>query len=65
MEIIIFAALFSGGIALWAKAWGRNPLGWFALSFILSPLISAIALLVVGKTIEKRAEEQQKINSHT
>jgi hypothetical protein len=50
-------------VGFWANAWGRNGWLWGIAAFIFSPLITSIILLIVGKTIEKKAEEVNKLNS--
>lgn len=57
MEIVIFLIIFSVGIGYWANFLGRNGVGWGVGALLLSPLLCAIILLVIGKTIEKKAEE--------
>jgi putative effector of murein hydrolase len=57
MDIIFFLILFSVVIGWWANYLGRNIIGWFLCSLLISPLITAIILLIIGKTIEKKAEE--------
>ena len=51
--VLIFAVLFAVGLYRWAEAWGRN--GWIfaACSLFLSPLISGVILLVMGRAKEK------------
>lgn len=49
MEIFIFWFIFAIIVAVWAGNWGRSGFGYFLLSVILSPLLSAIILLVSGK----------------
>ena len=62
--IILFLA-FSVGVGMWANSWGRNGWGWGIAAAFFSPLLTAIVLLFAGKTIEKKAEEQNKINELT
>jgi phosphate/sulfate permease len=61
MEILILAVVFSVLIGFWANAWGRDAIIWFVISAIISPLLSGIILLIIGKTIEKKAEEQRAL----
>jgi hypothetical protein len=35
-------------IGMWAGSKGRSSLGWFFISLITTPLIGAVALLIVG-----------------
>ena len=49
-EILVFIflwAVFSAFVAMIANARGRNQLGWFAISFLLSPLIGFIAVVLM------------------
>lgn len=62
MEILIFLAIFSVAIGVWANSWGRNGWLWGVCAFLLSPLLVGIALLISGKTIEKKAEEANALN---
>jgi len=51
MMTLLVGLLFAAGCAWWAKEWGRSP--WvFGLIGLLSPMISAIALLIVGRNKE-------------
>ena len=49
MEIFIFWFIFAIIVAVWAGNWGRSGFGYFILSVILSPLLSAFILLISGK----------------
>jgi len=52
MEIIFIltiAVLFNAMIGNWARNWGRSFLGFFLLGIVVSPLISAAVLLIMGK----------------
>ena len=49
MEIFIFWFVFSFIVAAWAGNWGRSGFGFFILSVILSPILSAFILLLKGK----------------
>ncbi len=47
------------GVAVWAERWNRSSFAWFGISFIFSPLIGAVCLLIAGlegKTCPKCAE---------
>lgn len=61
MEIIIFLIIFAAGVGFWANAWGRNGWAWGIIAGLLSPLLVGIALLIAGKTVEKKAEEAKRI----
>ncbi len=54
--VIIILAAMSGGIGYWANNWGRNGLGWFGCALLLSPLLTGIVLLFMGRSDELRAE---------
>jgi len=49
MEILIFLIFWSALIAYWANSWGRNGWIWFVVSLVISPVITAIVLLIMGK----------------
>ncbi len=61
MEVLFFLLIFSFGVGYWANSWGRNGWGWGIVAFILSPLLVGIALLIAGKSVEKKAEEAKRI----
>ena len=61
MEIFFFLIFFAALCGVWANNQGRNGLGWGVAALLISPLIVALILLVKGKTLEKKAEEQKKI----
>jgi hypothetical protein len=46
---IIFLIIFSALIGYWANNWGRNGWLWFFIALLISPLITAIILLVMGR----------------
>lgn len=48
MELLLFWLLLAAGIGYWASQRGRSGVGWFLLSLLLSPLIGAIGLAIVG-----------------
>jgi hypothetical protein len=48
LTLLLINILFAALIAHWADSWGRNKWGWF-FGGLLSPLIAAIILLIVGK----------------
>jgi len=54
MEVLIFSLIFSIMIGVWADRLDRNGFGWFALALLISPLITALILLVVGKDTETK-----------
>ncbi len=49
MEIFIGWLVFSVVVAVAASSRGRSGFGWFLLSFILSPLLAIILVLVLPK----------------
>ena len=49
VEIIVMYVLFVVGIAWWANQWDRSAGGWGLLALLISPLIAAIGLAVVGR----------------
>ena len=40
-----------------AGSFGRSSVGWFLLSLLISPVLAGIALLLVGKTMFRKAQE--------
>jgi sugar phosphate permease len=61
MDIIIVFIIFSALIGYWANNWGRNGWLWFFIALLISPLITAIILLIVGRDKETAIEaEAQK-----
>jgi uncharacterized membrane protein YcjF (UPF0283 family) len=62
VEIILLLIIFSVAVGYWADAWGRNGWAWGIVAVLISPLLTAIALLIVGKTIEKKAQEIKLMN---
>ncbi len=52
MELVLLWLVFVGVVAWWASAWGRS-VGWAVVgSLVLSPLIWAVVLLVLGRNTE-------------
>jgi len=49
MEVGFFWVAFTVAVAVWASKWGRNPIGWFALAFLISPLLAGIFLAIAGE----------------
>jgi hypothetical protein len=43
-------------IGWWANQWGRDWVLWGALAFLLSPIIAAVALAVIGEDQEATYE---------
>lgn len=63
MEILLIWAIFCILIGVWANSYGRNGWLWGLIAAIISPLITGVILLIVGKSIEKKAEELNKLSS--
>ncbi len=65
MDILIFLLLLSGLVGYWANTLGRNGWVWFFVALLISPLITAIILLIIGKeketAIEAEAQKQAAI----
>lgn len=54
----IIGSIFVG---IFADRYGRNGVIWFLISLLLSPLLSVLIILLIGKDSENVAK--QKINS--
>lgn len=65
ITLFVYTVIFSLPIAVWAHYWGRNVSLWFIFSMFFSPIIAAIILAVTGKSIEKKAEEINKLKELT
>ena len=68
-EIIVLVAVvawiaLSFLVAARAKAYGRAPLGWFAISVILTPLV-AFGVLLVSLARQQQADQQEKNDGPT
>jgi len=59
---LIFFAAFCYGIYKWAESKGRNAALFTIAAVLVSPLVVGIILLFVPKTLEKQAEEANKLN---
>ena len=64
---LVIWALLSGGIAAFADSRGRSGVGFFLLSFLLSPLLGLIVVLVMSnlsaeeeKALTRRREEESR-----
>ena len=53
MEIFIFWILFSFAVILLANRFDRSGVGWFLISLVVSPLIAAIFLVIIGHAGKK------------
>lgn len=54
--------LFSVGVGVLAGSWGRSGIGWFLLALLLSPLLSVLALLVVGRHEDGSGSEGSSVS---
>lgn len=64
MDILIFLVIFSALIGYWANNWGRNGWLWFVVAVLISPLITAIILLVMGRDgTAKEAKDAEAIEA--
>lgn len=50
--VLVFAFGFCVLIGIWANSWGRNGWGWGILAAFITPLITAIALLIMGRATD-------------
>ena len=50
--VLVFALGFCVLIGIWANNWGRNGWGWGITAAIITPLITAIALLIMGRATD-------------
>lgn len=66
MEVLFFWVAFTCLITYWAVTWDRSGIGFFCLSFFLSPLIAVLLLLIMGrkgKTCPKCGETDIRPNA--
>jgi hypothetical protein len=64
MDIILMAVVFSALVGYWANNWGRNGWLWFLAAILISPLITAIILLVMGRDgTAKEAKDAEAIEA--
>ena len=64
MDILIFLVIFSALIGYWANNWGRNGWLWFVIAVLISPLITAIILLFMGRDgTAKEAKDAEAIEA--
>lgn len=59
MEILVIWLIFAILVGLWANSRGRSGIGFGAISFVGSPVLAGIILLVI-KDLKKVAEEEAK-----
>lgn len=64
MEVVVFILIwivFACGVGLWADSRGRSVVGFFCLSFLTSPILAGIVLLIMSdKNEEARKEKEQE-----
>jgi len=58
MDIIILLVIFSALIGYWANNYGRNGWLWFLIALLISPLITAIILLFMGRDGDAKAKKE-------
>ena len=64
MDILIFLVIFSALIGYWANNWGRNGWLWFVIAVLVSPLITAVILLIIGRDgTAKEAKDAEAIEA--
>jgi phosphotransferase system glucose/maltose/N-acetylglucosamine-specific IIC component len=64
MDILIFLIIFSALIGYWANNWGRNGWLWFVVAVLISPLITAVILLIMGRDgTAKEAKDAEAIEA--
>ena len=64
MDIILIAVIFSALIGYWANNWGRNGWLWFFIAVLVSPLITAVILLFMGRDgTAKEAKDAEAIEA--
>ena len=49
--------MFSALVGYWANNWGRNGWLWFVVALLMSPLITAIILVIMGRDGTAKAEK--------
>ena len=64
MDILIFLVIFSALIGYWANNWGRNGWLWFFIAVLISPLVTSIILLFMGRDgTAKEAKDAEAIEA--
>lgn len=58
MDILILLIIFSALVGYWANNYGRNGWLWFFIALLISPLITAIILLIMGRDGEAKAKQE-------
>ena len=52
IELLVVNVFVSLIVGHWARSWGRDRYEWTAMSILLSPLVGAFLLLVIGRKFE-------------
>jgi heme A synthase len=58
MDILIFLIIFSALVGWWANKLGRNGWLWFVVAVLISPLITAVILLFMGRAGEAKIKQE-------
>ena len=58
MDILIILIIFSALVGYWANNWGRSGWLWFFIALLVSPLITAVILLFMGRDGEAKAKQE-------
>ena len=58
MDILILLIIFSALVGYWANNYGRNGWLWFFIAILISPLITAVILLIMGRDGEAKAKQE-------
>ena len=58
MDIIILLVIFSALIGYCANNYGRNGWLWFFIALLISPLITSIVLLFMGRDGDAKAKKE-------
>ena len=58
MDILILLIIFSALVGYWANNYGRNGWLWFFIAILISPLITAVILLIMGRGGEAKAKQE-------
>jgi phosphotransferase system glucose/maltose/N-acetylglucosamine-specific IIC component len=57
MGYVLLGLFFCIIVAVGAYQKGRNPIVWFIVSVLITPILAAIILLIIGKSDKKKLEE--------
>ena len=58
MDILILLIIFSALVGYWANNYGRNGWLWFFIAILISPLVTSIILLFMGRDGEAKAKQE-------